>query len=59
MTTQEKLQHETIKASLKQAIQNNPNLTPDQKQIVCDNIDRAALQVDWILEIAQMCGWMK
>jgi len=59
MTPQEKLQHETIKTALKQAIKSNPNLTVIQKQIVCENINRAAMQADWIIEIARMCGWLK
>ena len=57
MTPQEKPQHETIKTALKQAIQSNPNLTVIQKQIACENIDRAAMQADW--EIARMCGWLR
>ena len=59
MTTQEKLQLETLKTLLKQAVQSNPNLTVIQKQTVMNNIDRAALQTDWIVDIARMCGWLK
>ena len=59
MTTQEQLQHEAIKDLLKQAIQSNPNLSLYQKQVACENIDRAAMQADWILEIARMCGWLR
>ncbi len=58
MITQEKLRLETFKTLLKQAIQSNPNLTFIQKQTVMNNIDRAALQADWILEIARACGWL-
>ena len=59
MTTQEKLQLETFKTLLKQAVQSNPNLTVIQKQTVMNNIDRAALQTDWIVDIARACGWLK
>ena len=59
MIEQEQIQHEAIKTLLKQAVQSNPDLTPVQKQIACENIDRAALQADWIVEIARACGWLK
>lgn len=57
-TPQEQLQHEAIKTLLKQAIQSNPNLTLHQKQIACENIDRAARQADWIVDMMRMCGWL-
>ena len=55
----EQLQHEAIKTLLKQAIQNNPNLTHHQKQMVMNNIDLAAMKADWIVEMMKMCGWLK
>ncbi len=57
MTANELAQHEVIKTALKQAIQSNQEQNPIQKQIACENIDRAAMQADW--EIARMCGWLK
>ena len=55
---QEKYEHEAIKAVLKQAIQNNPNLDPFQKKTAMDNIDRAAQQADWIIEMLRMCEYL-
>ncbi len=59
ITEQEKYKHEAIKTLLKQAIQNNPNLNPFQKQTAMDNIDRAAQQADWIIEMMRMCGYLE
>ena len=56
MTAQEKLQRETFKALLQQAYQCNLNLTIVQKQIAYEKVDRAAMQVDWILVITRTCG---
>ena len=39
--------------------QSNQELNLIQKQIACENIDRAAMQADWIIEIARMCGWLR
>ena len=57
-TGQENIQHETMKALLKQVVTDNPNLTPSQRQLAMDNIDRAAKQADWIMEIMRMCGYL-
>ena len=59
ITEQERVQHETIKAILKQALLSNPNLTDLQKQRAIDNIDRAAQQADWIIEMMRMCGYLR
>lgn len=58
MNDTEQLQHETIKNILKQTIQNNPNLTPVQKQVAKERVDQAAEQADWIMEIMRMCGYL-
>ena len=58
-TSQEHLKHETIKTLLKQAIQSNSNLTHHQKQMAMNNIDKAAMKADWIVEMMKMCGWLK
>ena len=58
-TPQERLQHEAIKNLLKQVIQSNPNLTHHQKQMAMNNIDLAAMNADWIVEMLKMCGWLK
>lgn len=58
MNCDEQLQHETIKQLLKQSIQNNPQLTALQKQIAMDNIDRAAQQADWIVEMLRKSGYL-
>ena len=55
----ERIQRETIKQLLKQAVYNNPNLTQMQKQLVSENIDRAAIQTDWIITMMKMCGYLK
>lgn len=59
MTPNEHVQHEAIKTILKQAIMNNSELTPMQKQQACNNIDIAALKADWITEMMKMCGWLR
>ncbi len=57
MNHTEQLQPETIKNILKQAIQNNPNLTLTEKQLAMERIDQAAMQADWITEMMRMCGY--
>lgn len=56
---EENAQHEAIKALLKQAIQSNPNLTMQQKQIASMNLDIAAQKADWIIDMMRMCGYLK
>lgn len=58
MNPNELAQHEAIKALLKQAVENNPNLTRQQKVIAKNNIDTAAQQADWIMEMLRMCGYL-
>ena len=59
MNLNELAQHEAIKALLKQAVENNPNLTQQQKMIAKNNIDTAAQQADWIMEMLRMCGYLR
>ena len=59
MTPNELAQHEAIKALFKQAVENNPNLTPTQKTIAKNNIDTAGQQADWIMEMLRMCGCLR
>ncbi|MBR0308452.1 MAG: hypothetical protein IJH92_06125 [Mogibacterium sp.] len=56
---QESLQHELIKELLKQAIQSNSSLTDSQKQVATHNLDRAAKQADWIVNMMRACGYLK
>ena len=55
----DKVQQEAIKELLKEAIEVNKNLTSIEKQMAKDNIDRAAQQADWIVEMLRMCGYLK
>ena len=59
MTANELAQHEAIKVLLKQAVENNPNLTQQQKMIAKNNIDIAAKQADWIIEMLRKCGYLR
>lgn len=59
MNPNELAQHEAIKVLLKQAVENNPNLTQQQKMIAKNNIDIAAKQADWIMEMLRMCGYLR
>ena len=59
MNLNELAQHEAIKVLLKQAVENNPNLTQQQKMIAKNNIDIAAKQADWIIEMLRMCGYLR
>ena len=59
MNQNEQIQHEVIKRLLKQAVQNNSNLSPVQKQMAMDRIDNAAQQADWIMEMLRLCGYIQ
>ena len=54
----EQAQHEAIKALLKQAVDNNPNLSELQKYPAKQRIDIAAQQADWIMEMLRQCGYL-
>ncbi len=59
ITEKERMQREAIKSILEQAILSNPNLTDYQKRMAIDNIDRAAQQADWIVDMMRMCGYLR
>lgn len=59
ITEQEKCRNEAIKELLKQAVQANPNLNSNQKQMAINNIERAAQQADWIVEMMRMSGYLR
>ena len=54
----EQAQHEAIKDLLKQAVDNNPNLSELQKHLAKQRIDSAAQQADWIMEMLRQCGYL-
>ena len=59
MTPNELAQHEAIKALLKQAVDNDPNLTEPQKLLVKQRIDVAVQQTDWVMWILRQCGYLR
>ena len=59
ITEQERCRNEAIKELLKQAVQANPNLNSNQKQMAINNIERAAQQADWIVEMMRMSGYLR
>ena len=59
MTANELAQHEAIKVLLKQAVENNSHLMQQQKMIAKNNIDVAAQQADWIIEMLRICGYLR
>ena len=59
ITEQDRMQREAIKTILKQVLLSDPNLTDYQKQMAIDNIDRAAQQADWIIDMMRMCGYLR
>lgn len=59
MNENEQIEHELIKNTLKLAIMNNRNLSSFQKQQAVSNIDKAAQQADWIIELIKRCGYIE
>ena len=59
MTTQEKVQLETIKQLLMQVIDTNPKLASYQKQMAKDNLEIASQKTDWVVDLMRMLGWWK
>lgn len=55
---EKKAQHEVIKKILKQAIDNNPYLTPYQKEIQKVRIDEAAAQADQFMDLLAVIGYI-
>lgn len=58
MNDNEKLEHEAIKNLLKLSILNNANLSPELKKQAMANIDKAALQADWVIGMIRTCGYI-
>lgn len=58
MNEKEKIEHEIIKNALKMGVLNNPRVSDAQKRQAFENIDRAAMQADWIVEILRKCGYL-
>ena len=52
------IQHEVIKNILKQGIDNNPYLSPHDKQIQKSKIDMAANQADQIVHLLSMIKYL-
>lgn len=59
MESKEKLEHEAFKCLLKAYVLNNNSLNDFQKKQAMNNIDQAAKQADWIVEILKQCGYIK
>lgn len=55
----EKINKELVKNVLKMSVMNNVSLSQSQKQQAINNIDRAAQQADWVMEVLKMCGYVK
>lgn len=55
----EKINQELVKNVLKMSVMNNVSLSQSQKQQAINNIDRAAQQADWVMEVLKMCGYVK
>ncbi len=54
-----KINHEIVKNVLKMSVMNNVQLSQHQKQQALNNIDMAAQQADWVMEMLKMCGYIK
>lgn len=59
MDIKEKIEHEEIKNAIKLGIMNNCSLNVDQKKQAIDNLERAARQADWFVEMLKLCGYIK
>ena len=58
MNEREELEHELIKNILKLSVINNQTLTDFQKQQAINNIDQAAQQADWLVEMLKRCEYI-
>lgn len=58
MSPEEYSEHEAIKRMLKQIIDNNCQLTEEQKFVAKQNVDIASQQADWLIEILRACGYL-
>lgn len=59
MNEKETIEHEIIKNAIKMGIVNNSGLTNNQKKQAMDNVDRAAQQADWFVELLRQCGYIR
>ncbi len=59
MDEKERIERETIKNLLKLSIMNNRRFDIAQKQEICNRIDVAAKQADWIVDMMRMCGYIQ
>ncbi len=51
------IEHEAIKNILKLAVINNKNFGNIENKQICNRIDAAAQQADWIMELLRMAGY--
>lgn len=58
MNNREIIEHEAIKNVIKMGVINNSCLTAVQKQQALDNVDKAAKQADWFVELLRRCGYI-
>lgn len=58
MNEKEIIEHEAIKNVIKMGIMNNKNLTEAQKHQAINNIDMAAKQADWFVELLRQSGYI-
>ena len=58
MNEREMIEHEIIKNALKMGVMNNPSSNTIQKQQALNNIDRAAQQADWFVELMRQCRYI-
>ncbi len=58
MNERELIEHEIIKNALRMGVMNNPSSNAVQKQQALINIDRAAQQADWFVELLRQCGYI-
>jgi len=55
---EKKIEQEVIINVIKMGIMNNQNLSYDQKIQAINNVDRAAKQADWFMELLRKCGYI-
>ena len=58
MSEKEMIAHEAVKNVIKMCILNNQQLNDIQKQQAISNLDRAAHQADWFVELLRKCGYI-
>jgi hypothetical protein len=58
MDERERIQHELLKYAMKASVLSDRNLNDAQKQIAIHNIDQAAKEADWVVELLRVCGYL-